>query len=401
MKMSSAIFMLSLVVVALLATYSLCFSEVVEESKAEAVVKAPKAETLSSLKILKNNLESGYLFKLGDTLQIEASEKYYEKIQEELEKNDTGSNFLLFLDNVKIEGLSSTLSKNIGDEKLTIAFHLMRDSGNDVNKKSWDEFLTKQSTGYLMKPKVALAVGSEIAWNVTTEKDFKFYIVTRKTVYISLAICLGLFIFAFNWLIKSPSALKDSANQCYSLGRSQMAFWGLLVFLTFSAIWVLNGTMEQIPDQSLILLGISGATGLGSIAISQSNTRKKELDNQTDNQDVEKKLEALKEKQRVHLSTFTDQDAVDLAELVEKLKEIPDKLSEVKTSKGFWRDICDDGSGVSVHRLQVILWTIILGAVFIRSVAHSMSIPEFPDTLLVLIGISNGIYLGFKFPEKS
>lgn len=392
MKKSSAIFLLSFVVVALLSTYSPCFSEIVEE---------PEAETKSSLKILKKNLKAGYLFKLGDTLHIEATGKYYEKIQEELEKDDTGSNFKLFLDDVKMEGLDSTLSKNIDEEKLTISFHIKRDSGNDVNRKAWDEFLMKQSSGYLMKPKVALAVGSEIAWNISTGKKFKFYIVTGKVVYISLAICLGLFVFAFNWLIKSPSALKDSANQCYSLGRSQMAFWGLLVFLTFSAIWVLNGTMEQIPDQALILLGISGATGLGSIVISQNKTRKREQAHQADKQDVKKELEALQEKQRVHPSTFTDQDDAHLAELVKKLKEINDKPSEVKTHIGFWRDISDDGSGVSVHRLQVILWTIILGAVFIRSVAQSMSIPEFPDTLLVLIGISNGIYLGFKFPEKS
>lgn len=397
MKKSGAIFVL-FVAVGLLFKSSICFSQGADAPEKPA---APKEEIVSNLKVLKKTNNSGFRFTLGDSLEIEATGKYLEKIKKELEQNDSGSNFTLFLDDVKMVGLDTTLGKTIDEDKLSVIFLLKRDSGNDANRKAWDKFLEKQNTGYMMKPKVALAVGSDISWKVGTDEQFVFYIVTGKEVKISLFVCLVLFLFAFIWLVKSPSALKDSANQCYSLGRTQMAFWGLLVLLTFSAIWVLNGTMERIPDQALILLGISGATGLGSIAISQNNTGKKDQEYQKAKKDVKKELDLLQEKQRVDPSAFTDQDKDDLAELVKKLKEMSDKHGEVKSSKGFWHDLSDDGSGVSVHRLQVILWTIILGAVFIRSVAQSMSIPEFPDALLVLIGISNGIYLGFKFPEKS
>jgi hypothetical protein len=70
-------------------------------------------------------------------------------------------------------------------------------------------------------------------------------------------------------------------------------------------------------------------------------------------------------------------------------------------SRGFWRDICNDGNGASFHRLQVVIWTLVLGATFIQTVAKMMSMPEFSDTLLTLLGISNATYLGFKIPEKS
>jgi hypothetical protein len=82
-------------------------------------------------------------------------------------------------------------------------------------------------------------------------------------------------------------------------------------------------------------------------------------------------------------------------------KEIADLSQELAPgqSKGFWRDILDDGNGTSFHRLQVVIWTVVLGAVFIQSVQQVMSMPEFPDTLLYLMGISNGTYIGFKFPE--
>ena len=70
-------------------------------------------------------------------------------------------------------------------------------------------------------------------------------------------------------------------------------------------------------------------------------------------------------------------------------------------SAGFWQDICDDGNGLSFHRLQVVIWTAVLGVVFVGSVSRTMSMPEFSDTLLTLLGISNGTYLGFKIPEKA
>ena len=71
------------------------------------------------------------------------------------------------------------------------------------------------------------------------------------------------------------------------------------------------------------------------------------------------------------------------------------------SSAGFWQDICDDGNGMSFHRLQVVIWTVILGVIFVWSVAQVMSMPEFSETLLILLGISNGTYLGFKIPEPS
>ena len=42
-----------------------------------------------------------------------------------------------------------------------------------------------------------------------------------------------------------------------------------------------------------------------------------------------------------------------------------------------------------------------LGAVFVWSVYRNISMPEFDASLLTLMGISSGTYVGFKFPEKS
>jgi len=44
--------------------------------------------------------------------------------------------------------------------------------------------------------------------------------------------------------------------------------------------------------------------------------------------------------------------------------------------------------------------TIVLGIIFVSSVYNNLSMPEFSTTLLGLMGISSGTYIGFKFPEK-
>lgn len=56
---------------------------------------------------------------------------------------------------------------------------------------------------------------------------------------------------------------------------------------------------------------------------------------------------------------------------------------------------------VSFHRFQIIVWTIVLGVVFINAVHHELAMPDFDATLLGLMGLSSGTYIGFKFPEKA
>ena len=45
-------------------------------------------------------------------------------------------------------------------------------------------------------------------------------------------------------------------------------------------------------------------------------------------------------------------------------------------------------------------WTVVLGLVFIVQVVNDLSMPDFSPTLLGLMGISSGTYIGFKLPGK-
>jgi hypothetical protein len=50
--------------------------------------------------------------------------------------------------------------------------------------------------------------------------------------------------------------------------------------------------------------------------------------------------------------------------------------------------------------LQIFVWTIGFGTIFLVSVVTELSMPEFSATLPATMGISAGTYLGFKFLKK-
>lgn len=63
-------------------------------------------------------------------------------------------------------------------------------------------------------------------------------------------------------------------------------------------------------------------------------------------------------------------------------------------------DILTDANGISFHRFQMLAWTIVLVSIFLNGVFRTLTMPPLNPTLLALMGISAGTYLGFKIPEK-
>ncbi len=96
------------------------------------------------------------------------------------------------------------------------------------------------------------------------------------------------------------------------------------------------------------------------------------------------------------LQTERTQKQAQLDDVNSSLAQLPPDFGP---SENFLADILRDDVGVSLHRFQLALWTLILGIVFIVEVLRSLSIPEFNDTLLALMGISAGTYVGFKIPD--
>lgn len=151
------------------------------------------------------------------------------------------------------------------------------------------------------------------------------------------------------------SGKKRSRNQPlrpYSLARSQTAWWFILVLISFIFISLVKGSLAAIPMTILGLMGIAGGTFLGSELVDQGRRR--------------------------------DSDPSTVAS-----REFP----------GFFKDIFSDAGGVAFHRFQMFVWTLALGIVFIVKVARNLEMPDFDTSVLGLMGISSGTYLGMKIPE--
>jgi len=276
-----------------------------------------------------------------------------------------------------VEGAGKSLGCDAtSSNQLVLTFLLKRDTAETDNRRAWGAFVEKVGNrGHVGS--IALALGDGSAIEVSSLSDVQFRVGLGDRGPTILAVVALLFVLAFRYLAKRgglsdrrlsiaarpPGTPVNQLGPTYSLARVQMAFWGLVVALSFLGIYWTTGTMEVINQQVLVLLGISAATGLGSVLVGDTK------------------------------QVIADQTRV--AEPVTQTNTPGDKSK-------FLSDILSDGDGnVSVHRFQSLLWTIVLGSVFVYTVISTLTMPEFSVTLLTLMGISNGTYLGFKYSDKA
>jgi hypothetical protein len=149
-------------------------------------------------------------------------------------------------------------------------------------------------------------------------------------------------------------ANADRPAGTFSLARTQMAVWLLLTTAGFVFLWLTLGVYKNvITAQSLVLLGISGATGLAAVAVNSLST-------QTPGQPAPAE----------------------------------------KPSKSFLHDLMSDDTGPKLHRIQVVAWTLVLAIIFVWNVIWNFSFVEFDTNLLLLMGVVSSMYIGFKPAEK-
>ena len=89
----------------------------------------------------------------------------------------------------------------------------------------------------------------------------------------------------------------------------------------------------------------------------------------------------------------------EIAQTAAEIDKVNATLQPVK-SANFINDILSDDDGVSFHRLQIFGWTMVLILIFVVSVYDVLAMPDFDTTLLALMGISGGTYVGFKLPTQ-
>ncbi|MBY0574616.1 MAG: hypothetical protein K2P84_13125 [Undibacterium sp.] len=348
-----------------------------------------ECKNLNELQILPSS--QIYQYQMRDTLQVQASGVCKDKIKAEWDKN---ASIALQFNGEKISELKTPPIIQTDPNQLLLQFELLRDSGNEINRSAWDRFLLKRTTQTVQ---ISLIAGNQLAWRLAPGAEVLFEVTDSKIKWGVIIIGAFIFIAVYCCLMLNTKALQDDITGYYSLGKSQMAFWGLLVLISFIGIVIVTQRIESIPLEILVLLGISTSTGLSSVIIGSSKV--------TDAQERSKGLEDKKSNLESIANRTAEQDD-SLKGVSEDLNKIKKNLKSVVENKGmgkfisFWSDICNDGTGFSFHRFQMVLWTITLGCLFITSVCNIITMPIFSGTLLTLMGISNGVYLGFKIPEK-
>jgi len=293
------------------------------------------------------------------------------------------------------------------------------------NKDVWNDLLGAPTGTYLP---VALSAGPESggAFESVFGPNNKVPLTVISPVYGVIALLVILFtsIF-FLWLvrttniIRTPGAPPASGKlRPYNLGRAQMAFWFFLIYVSYLVIWLITNALDTITPSLLGLMGISAGTALSEAMIdsSKDTAQAEQLQERTAEKDsLEQSISGL-QSQVDNLNGITSPTPEGLANrdsLNKELQENRTRLAQVSdniqalsrpasanVSINFLRDILSDSSGYSFHRFQIFAWTIVLGIIFVSAVYNNLNMPEFSATLLGLMGLSSGTYIGFKFPEQ-
>jgi hypothetical protein len=225
-----------------------------------------------------------------------------------------------------------------------------------------------------------------------------------------------LLLVALAWLGRTTNLLRDPGSRAtapgprpqgrpFSLSRVQMAWWFYLVVAAYVYICLVTKVSEVPTGSVLALLGISATTGLAAVSLDKNKRSEAEIertDLETEQEALETRIDELR-KQGTHLETALQQELqskeLQLAEVNAALSRQLLRVAKVSSRGLFW-DLLSDGDGVSFHRFQMVVWTVVLGLVFAWQVHRDFSMPEFDPSLLALMGVYSGTYVGFKFPEK-
>jgi hypothetical protein len=146
--------------------------------------------------------------------------------------------------------------------------------------------------------------------------------------------------------------LKDDNNLYYSLGRTQLFYWTLLVIGAYLAICFKTDALPDIPLSILGILGISTATTAFSKIVENKN-----------------------------------KDGV--------------PINHDAKSEGWFLDILSDGSSINIQRFQNVAFNIFFGVFFIQKAFTNHIMPDFDTNVLLLMGISSGAYAGLKNSEAT
>lgn len=240
------------------------------------------------------------------------------------------------------------------DTLTKVIFHLTRHQStnpywNVVYSSPWE---------FAHPAKIGLGYDDRVITNMYPQESIRLKLVRPVALGVALTVvallALAIVLLAHkSWLLRNSVPNWNSPlgkEPMFSLAKSQLAWWTFLVLASYLLIYCVTGEMTNISITTLELLGISAGTA--------------------------------------GLSGLLGQPAANA-------------LAPPPTpSRGWWLDMLTDDQGVSIHRLQQVAFTLLLGYLFIRTVYKTVALPEWNENEILLLGISSATYLGLKSQEN-
>ena len=284
----------------------------------------------------------------------------------------------------------------------SLEFYVVRTADN---RATWNVLLSKAGWDQSMTVSVGPDNGTTLF--AQTASPIVFHVLPAKRWVWAGVIFLGVLVVGFLILAVKSNIVRDPADLgadfgSFSLARSQMAWWLFIVVGSYGYIFAITGDIDTITQGVLVLIGISAGAGLGAMVMDgNKQTQRKTLE--TEQATLATEITQLTA-QIAGAPVNVDQLKATLAQKQARAAEIPALLKNLPEptakSRGFLLDILSDDSGVNFHRFQMAVWTLVVGIIFVHEVWSNLAMPDFSATLLGLMGISSGTYLGFKIPDS-
>lgn len=344
---------------------------------------------------------------LGDNILLKVS-----NIQDLLtESKIKGKPIVLYIDGLLINNSSGRIIRDTS-ANVWLKFPLKMKGAEE----SWLEILKRPDLVSRSTNLVTISAGIEGEKELESNRENFSLIIYNEMAYFQfigisiLLLLITIYLAVKTDMLREPVTDNSSKNKRpYSLALTQMAFWSYLVISTYLALYIITKEFPSITNSVLALMGISSATALGSVMINFKKIRlskEKIISMTSEMRSIDNRVSLINELMKEDITPMRKEEfRSELESLNKRQYEIHDLLKEEKISheyccKGFLNDILSDSGGVSLYRFQIAVWTLVLGYIFIFTVWNSLKMPEFDNTLLALMGISSGTYLGFKIPEQ-
>jgi hypothetical protein len=268
------------------------------------------------------------------------------------------SKLMLYANGVELKGVSSDRFSKITNNQFTspdtaiwIPFQLKRDTST---KDAWD-YLYKNTSLLDNELKVSMTLGWEgmfptkILPNDYPKTIISIVYYNKFFFYVMMGAFLILTCLLASFVVKSD-ILKEGPKGAYSLAQTQLAYWTILIIGGFIYSLILTDIPSTLNASILKLLGISILTN-GTAS---------------------------------YIDRFKKQQQTDYTP---------------KESHGFFKDILSDGTSLNMQRFQIFAWNLVLGLYFLYYTVINRTMPNFPDVLLLLAGLSSLSYVSAKPTE--